>query len=85
MINQCWPERWARNGWKNSRGKEIKDADLWKKILEEVREVGHCITAVEGRHEYSDAFSYNMPKIDVKSNIFTKVEFEEVTPVSDKS
>ena len=85
VINQCWPERWARNGWKNSRGKEIKDADLWKKILEEVREVGHCITAVEGRHEYSDAFSYNMPKIDVKSNIFTKVEFEEVTPVSDKS
>lgn len=26
VINQCWPERWARNGWKNSRGKEIKDA-----------------------------------------------------------
>lgn len=85
VINQGWPERWARNGWKNSRGKEIKDADLWKKILEEVREVGHRITAVEGRHEYSDAFSYNMPKIDVESNIFTRVEFEEVTPVSDKS
>ena len=27
VINQCWSERWARNGWKNSRGKEIKDAD----------------------------------------------------------
>ena len=83
VINQCWSERWARNGWKNSRGKEIKDADLWKKILKEVREVGHRITAVEGRHEYSDIFSYNMKKIDVKSNIFTKVELQEVTPVSD--
>ena len=84
VINQCWPERWARNGWKNSRGNEIKDVDLWKAILEKARKVGHNIAAVAGRHEYSEAFAYNMSKINAESNIFAKVEFEEVTPVHDR-
>ena len=84
VINQGWVETWERNDWKNSRGNEIKDADLWKEILEKSREMGHDIAAVAGRHEYSEAFAYNMSKINAESNIFTKVEFEEVTPVHDR-
>jgi len=84
VINQGWLEIWERNDWKNSRGNEIKDVDLWKAILEKARKVGHNIAAVAGRHEYSEAFAYNMSKINAESNIFAKVEFEEVTPVHDR-
>lgn len=84
VINQGWLETWERNGWKNSRGNEIKDADLWKTILEKSREIGHNIAAVAGKHEYSEAFAYNMSKMDAKPNIFARVEFEEVTPVHDR-
>ena len=62
----------GNGGWRvvgRDRGKEIKDAGLWKKILEEVRQVGTASPPVEGRHEYSP-FSYNMPKRNMKSNIF---------------
>jgi len=84
VINQGWLETWERNGWKNSRGNEIKDADLWKTILEKSRKAGHNIAAVAGKHEYSEAFAYNMSKINAEYNIFAKVEFEEVTPVHDR-
>ena len=84
VINLGWLEIWERNDWKNSRGNEIKDVDLWKAILEKARKVGHNIAAVAGRHEYSEAFAYNMSKINAESNIFAKVEFEEVTPVHDR-
>lgn len=60
VINQRWVETWERNDWKNSRGNEIKDADLWKQILEKSRKMRHDIAAVAGQHEYSDAFAYNM-------------------------
>ena len=63
---------------------EIKDVDLWKAILEKARKVGHNIAALAGRHEYSEAFAYNMSKINAESNIFAKVAFEEVTPVHDR-
>lgn len=32
-ITQGWPEQWARDGWKSSKGKEIKHADVWKLLL----------------------------------------------------
>ena len=84
VINQRWVETWERNDWKNSRGNEIKDADLWKQILEKSRKMRHDIAAVAGQHEYSDAFAYNMSKINAEYTIFAQVEFEEVTPVHDR-
>ena len=32
-INQHWPEEWQKNNWKNSKGKDVKDAVLIKKHL----------------------------------------------------
>lgn len=36
-INQNWIGGWARNGWKNSQKKEVKNLDLWKRLLEAMR------------------------------------------------
>ncbi len=32
-VNQGWLENWQRNGWKSSGGKQVKNMDLWKRLL----------------------------------------------------
>ena len=33
-FTQGWIDNWQRNGWRNSRGEPVKNADLWKTLLE---------------------------------------------------
>ena len=33
-INNCWLEKWLMNGWKTAKGDEVKNSDLWIKLLE---------------------------------------------------
>lgn len=33
-FNQGWIDAWRANGWRTSRKKEIKNPDLWSKLLE---------------------------------------------------
>lgn len=32
-----WYEGWERNGWKNSKKEPVKNADLWRELIKEVR------------------------------------------------
>lgn len=29
-YDKCWIEEWKKNGWKNSRGEEVRNGELWK-------------------------------------------------------
>lgn len=33
-FNQNWIGNWQKNGWKNSKKEEVKNIDLWRKLLE---------------------------------------------------
>lgn len=32
-INDNWIKSWIKNGWKNSKNEEVKNQELWKKLL----------------------------------------------------
>ena len=42
---EAWCRNWVRNGWKTQEGTEVKNADLWKMLIEEVHRhnVVNCI------------------------------------------
>jgi ribonuclease HI len=35
-LSQNWPDKWAANDWKTSAGEEVKHADLWGTLREEM-------------------------------------------------
>ena len=35
-YNQKWYNNWKRNGWKNSKGEDVANKDLWLRIIEAV-------------------------------------------------
>lgn len=43
-IESDSPEWWENHGWKGRSGQEIKNVDLWLKILEAKRKHGHLIS-----------------------------------------
>ncbi len=40
-FNQGWIKRWLRNGWRNSKGNQVENQDLWTQLIEltETKEV----------------------------------------------
>jgi ribonuclease HI len=36
-FNQKWIESWVRNNWRTAGKKEVKNIDLWKRLLEAVK------------------------------------------------
>lgn len=63
-IKQNWLQRWAANGWKTSKGDEVKNSDLWNEcheLIESLSEKGIRISycKVKGHagnplNEYAD-------------------------------
>lgn len=45
-----WCRKWQQDGWINSRGKPVKNADLWRELLEETGR--HNVRFETGPHEY---------------------------------
>ena len=33
-FNQHWIEGWIKKGWKRGKNEEVKNVDLWKRLLE---------------------------------------------------
>ena len=60
-INNHWVETWNNSNWKNSRGEEVKDSNLWSQILQELEENGHQVTAEVGKHELSGWMDWMIP------------------------
>lgn len=75
-VNQKWPEGWQENGWKSSKGKEVKDAELWGSIMQILEESGHELKAEPGKHEWSQWMAWKMPLATALREIFTKIPKE---------
>ena len=45
-----WYEQWSKNGWINSKGKEVKNKDLWEMLMKYTE--NHTYTVESGHHEY---------------------------------
>lgn len=73
-INQHWPENWQQNNWKNSKGKDVKDATLWGMILQEIEETGHALEAKKGKHGWSEWMRWNLPLTQPLKDAFKKME-----------
>lgn len=74
VLSQSWLDKWQQSGWQNSRGKPVKDADLWKQLLKELEESGHILTAVAEKHEYSDWMRWKMSLTGAYKDTFSKVQ-----------
>ncbi|MDW7728412.1 MAG: ribonuclease HI [Bacillota bacterium] len=37
-FKQSWMDRWLKNGWRNSKGEQVENRDLWEQLLELARE-----------------------------------------------
>jgi ribonuclease HI len=49
-IQNHWYEQWSKNGWINSKGKEVKNKDLWEMLMKYTE--NHTYTVESGHHEY---------------------------------
>lgn len=73
VLSQGWLSRWQMNGWKNSRGKEVKDAELWEMLLQDLEEDGHILDAVAGKHEFVEWMRWNMQLATPYTGHFSKI------------
>jgi len=55
-MQQCWYEKWTKNGWKNAKGKPVVNKDVWEELLEAVSKHEVIFAHVHGHagHEYNE-------------------------------
>ncbi len=51
-LQNQWHIQWEKNGWKNAKGKPIKEAELWEMLMEKAEP--HVYTLRDGWHEYQN-------------------------------
>ena len=49
-MQNSWARQWQKNEWRNAKGTPVKNADLWKKILQELDPHRYLFT--DEYHEY---------------------------------
>lgn len=59
-VNQGWVREWQRSGWKNKRGEEVKNADLWKAVYENASI--HAISISDRNNSYRTWLQEEMKK-----------------------
>ena len=74
VISQGWLDRRQRNGWQNSRGREVADAVLWSMLLQDLEETGHVLAAVAGKHEYSEWMRWELVAARPNEDTFSPLE-----------
>ena len=57
-----WMEEWAKDGWKNAKGKPVANAELWQQLYELTRE--HSITVSNAKYHQ---FRYIMEREALKA------------------
>lgn len=50
-VQNGWHRQWRENGWKNAKGKEVRNADVWEILAEKA--APHTCRMEAGRHEYT--------------------------------
>lgn len=41
-AKRCWIRQWEEDGWKNAKGKPVKNAELWQQAAKEMAK--HCVS-----------------------------------------
>lgn len=62
-FNDGWIEGWSKNGWRTAGKKEVKNSDLWKKLLE-LTEV-HLVSFIKVKGHADNAYNNRCDKIAV--------------------
>lgn len=61
-IEKKWVKDWKENGWKNAKGQPVKNAELWKKLTEQLST--HLYTFHFTNHEYRAWLQVELQKIE---------------------
>ena len=59
-INNNWIERWRLNGWKTSKGDDVKNVELWMeclKLLSQMKQMGIKITFIKVKGHSGDTLN----------------------------
>lgn len=50
-MQNSWTRQWQKNGWKTAKGTEVRNTDLWARIMGQLDR--HRYTFTDGDHTYS--------------------------------
>ena len=59
-INNNWIDRWRLNGWKTSKGDDVKNVELWiecLKLLSQMKQMGIKITFIKVKGHSGDTLN----------------------------
>ena len=59
-MQQEWPKEWQESGWINAKGKPVKNAELWKMLIEKGK--SHTYTLKDDHHEYENVMQSELRK-----------------------
>ena len=63
-----WATKWAQNGWRNAKGKDVADADKWQQVLELLAE--HELTVhIKEAHSYKEWMRWQLEKKEDDENV----------------
>lgn len=51
-MDNSWARQWQKNGWVSARGKPVKNAELWERVLDQLDR--HLYTFTGEEHSYRD-------------------------------
>ena len=69
-FNQGWIDSWQNNGWKTAGKKEVKNPDLWKKLLDLTKE--HVVTFIKVKGHADNEYNNRSDKIAVEEYLKLK-------------
>lgn len=80
-FEQKWIEKWSENDWKNAKGKDVADADIWKLIYEKMTSCGKRFIFMREKSSYSNWMHLQMEKThedgEIKPRLYMKKENED--------
>lgn len=49
-LRNHWPQQWEKDGWKNAKGRPVRNADMWRELMKVMEP--HVIYVSEEDHDY---------------------------------
>lgn len=60
-IENGWLDKWRQQEWKNSKGKQVQHAEMWKEVAEKTER--HLVFVEIGEHSYRSWMQTELEKI----------------------
>ena len=74
-INNNWIDRWRLNGWKTSKGDDVKNVELWiecLKLLSQMKQMGIKITFIKVKGHSGDTLNEYADEIAKKEVLYAR-------------